>query len=459
MRVATDGMTLSTKTLHRGMDEPIQVLAGTGGVALGDARTNHEDRRAILLHREGNPIELIALAETMGIEVVDVQFQKGKDDPRTFFGKGRLQDIADEISSAVEGHPWHGVDLVIIHSNASPRQLVNIHALVQVEVWDRVRLLLSLFISHAGSVEANTQVRIAQLQADRSVLRELVNRQTTGERAGFGAGGKQAIEGVLTTVSRELTQLRRKQEKHAQARKERRKQRVRGGARTVGLAGYTNAGKSALFHALSGKEVLVEDKLFSTLETTVGRMQMSPRVLLADTIGFIDELPSDLLDAFHATLDESLQCDLLLLLVDSSDEITEMKRKLSTSRREVLDRINEDNLRMKVVLTKSDAGGDMEAAQEVVKMMGMPEAMVVSSHSRIGLEELRESILYSLYGSKTTLIISESESEGRNAEAYVSQIYDLGIVTGKEGYELTLWCGQAELQRLIAKSDGRISIK
>ncbi len=441
------------------MDEPIQVLAGTGGVALGEARTNHEGRRAILLHREGEPRELIALAETMGIEIADVEFQKGNDDPRTFFGKGRLQDVADEISSAVEGHPWHGVDLVIVHSNASPRQLVNIHSAVQVEVWDRVRLLLSLFISHAGSVEANTQVRIAQLQADRTVLRELVNRQTTGERAGFGAGGKQAIQGVLTTVSKELTQLRKKQEKHALARKERRRQRSRGGASTVGLAGYTNAGKSSLFHALSGKQVLVEDKLFSTLETTVGRMALSPRILLADTIGFIDELPSDLLDAFHATLDESLQCDLLLLLADSSDEISELQRKLSTSRREVLDRINEDSLSMKVVLTKSDAGGDIDAAQEVVKSMGMPEAMVISSHSGLGLEELRESIMYSLYGPKTTLIVSESDHKERSAEAYVSQIYDLGIVTNKEGYELTLWCGKAELERLIAKSDGRISIK
>ena len=233
------------------MDEPIQVLAGTGGVALGEARTDHEGRKAILLHRDGNPRELIALAETMGIEVIDVEYQKGTDDPRTYFGKGRLQDVADEIATAVEGHPWHGVDLVIIHSNASPRQLVNIHSTVQVEIWDRVRLLLSLFISHAGSVEARTQVRIAQLQADRSVLRELVNQQTTGERDGFGSGGKQAIQGVFTTVSRELTQLRKKQAKYAMARKERRRQRVRGGASTVGLAGYTNAGKSSLFLAIA----------------------------------------------------------------------------------------------------------------------------------------------------------------------------------------------------------------
>ena len=125
------------------MDEPIQVLAGTGGVALGEARTDHEGHKAVLLHREGDPAELISLAETMGIDVLDVQYQKGKDDPRTYFGKGRLQDVADEISTAVEGHPWHGVDLVIIHSNASPRQLVNIHESLQVEVSDRVRLFLS----------------------------------------------------------------------------------------------------------------------------------------------------------------------------------------------------------------------------------------------------------------------------------------------------------------------------
>ena len=452
-------MTLSITPLHRNMDEPIQVLAGTGGVALGEARTNHQGRKAVLMHRDGDPAELLALAETMGIDVIDIQYQKGKDDPRTYFGKGRLQDVADEISSAVEGHPWHGVDLVIVHSNASPRQLVNIHEAVQVEVWDRVRLLLSLFISHAGSVEARTQVRIAQLQADRSVLRELVNQQTTGERAGFGGAGQQGIRGVLDTVSRELTQLRRKQRKHALARKERRRQRARGGARTVGLAGYTNAGKSSLFLALSGKEVLVEDKLFSTLETTVGRMEMSPRILLADTIGFIDELPSDLLDAFHATLDESLKCDLLLLVVDCSDDISEFKRKLSTTRREVLDRGDESGINLKVVLTKSDLGGDVDSAIDVVTSMGMQEPLVISSHNGEGLDDLREAIMYSLYGPKTTLVVSESAPGQRSSESYVSQIYDLGIVTDKNGLEMTLWCGQAELQKLISKSEGRISIK
>ena len=415
------------------MDEPIQVLAGTGGVALGEARTNHEGRKAVLLHRDGDPTELIALAETMGIELIDIQHQKGNDDPRTYFGKGRLQDIADEISSAIEGHPWHGIDLVIVHSNASPRQLVNIHDSVQVEVWDRVRLLLSLFISHAGSVEARTQIRVAQLQADRSVLRELVNQQTTGERAGFGAGGRQAIQGVLTTVSRELAQLRKKQRKHALARKERRRQRARGGARTVGLAGYTNAGKSSLFLALSGKEVLVEDKLFSTLETTVGRMEMSPRILLADTIGFIDDIPSDLLDAFSATLEESIECDLLLLLLDVSDSIPEIIRKFETSRRELFDRsdYNSEPYDLQIVLTKSDACSD-EHAKEVLQTMrklGVEDAVLTSSSALDGIEILRARILTRLHGPPREIQINHSSNpNARPLAAIESQIRRMAMV-------------------------------
>ncbi|MBS72638.1 MAG: GTPase HflX [Euryarchaeota archaeon] len=441
------------------MDEPIQILAGTGGVALGEARTNHEGRKAILLYRDGNPAELIGLAETMGIEIIELVNQKGRDDVKTYFGKGRLQDVADELSGSLSGHKWHGVDLVILHTNASPRQLVNIHENVQVEVWDRVRLLLSLFISHANSVEARTQVRIAQLQADRTVLRELANQQTTGERAGFGAGGKQAIQGVLTTVSRELTQLNKRQQKHARARKERRRQRIRGGAKTVGLAGYTNAGKSSLFLKLSGKEVLVEDKLFSTLETTVGRMEMSPRILLADTIGFIDELPSDLLDAFHATLDESLECDLLLLLVDSSDNIDELKRKLSTSRREIFDRMEALPPKIKLVLTKSDNMQDLEEALDYVNTIGMQDPIVISSHTEHGIADLRQCILESLYGGETSVYVADDENSTVSSESLISKIYNLGIVTNRHGNELVIWCDRGELNRLISKSNGRISIK
>ena len=270
--------------MARSADNPF-VVAGSGGVVLGEARTNHEGRRALMLLRgQEDTRELEALATTMGITIVETISQAGGVDPRTYLGRGRLQDVAEELASVVKGHPWEGVDLVIVHTNATPRQLVGISDAVGAEIWDRVRLLLALFTSHASSVEARTQVRIAQLQSDRTVLRELANQQTTGERAGYGGGGVTALQSVLANINRELTNLRRRQKRHANAQREHRRQRARSGALTVGFVGYTNAGKSSLFKRLSGKEVLVEDQLFSTLETTVGRMEKSPRILLADTI-------------------------------------------------------------------------------------------------------------------------------------------------------------------------------
>jgi len=441
------------------MDDTIPILAGSGGVGLGEARTNHQGRKAIMLVREGDPSELVALAETMGIDIIEIETQSGTPDPKGFFGRGRLQDVGDELSGIVSGHPWEGVDLVIVHCNATPRQLVNIHNVVGVETWDRVRLLLTLFTSHASSVEARTQVRIAQLQADRTILRELANQQTTGERAGFGGGGRQAIQNVLGTTNHELAQLRKRQSKHALARRERRRQRAKGGAKTVGLAGYTNAGKSSLFLALSGKEVLVEDKLFSTLETTIGRMEMSPRILLADTIGFIDELPSELLDAFHATLDESLECDLLLLLVDSSDLPEELERKLETSRREVLGRSKDDDRQIQLVFTKSDKQGNMDEAIAIAADRGFLNPILVSSIDGEGMEILRENILYSLYGPQFTVEVSQGEPNERAVESYFSEIHNLGIVTEFNKNSLTLWCDEGELSRLISKSNGRVSIK
>ena len=326
-----------TPRLIMAQQEPdFNVLAGAGGVALGEARTNHEGRKALLLVR-GNEdtTEFESLVSTMGISIVESIFQPGSPDAKGYFGRGRLQDISDELRLRVEGHPWRDVDLVLIHTNATPRQLVAVSDAAKVEVWDRVRLLLSLFTAHANSLEARTQVRIARLQSDRTVLRELANQTTTGERAGYGGGGVTALQAVIANVNRELTSLRRRQNKHSKAQAERRRQRTRSGALTVGIAGYTNAGKSSFFLKMSGKDVLVEDKLFSTLETTVGRLAASPRILLADTIGFIDNLPNATLDAFRATLSEALECDMLMLLVDATDGVEEFERKISATQREI----------------------------------------------------------------------------------------------------------------------------
>jgi GTP-binding protein HflX len=234
---------------------------------------------------------------------------------------------------------------------------------------------------------------------------------------------------------------------------------VRSGAKILGLAGYTNAGKSSLFLALSGKEVLVEDKLFSTLETTLGRMRASPRVLIADTIGFIDEIPSQLLDAFRSTLSESLECDLLLIITDSSDPIDELERKLLTTRREVLDR-GDSELEIMTVLSKSDISHDLERARELVTSVGLPEAICISSYSGDGLDILEEQILSELFGPPSIVILSETPPDGgRAVPALIADLHNIGQVLKIDDREIHIRCTEGDLAKLMAQRKGRIRLK
>lgn len=451
------------------------VLAGSGGVVLGEARTNHEGRTAVLLLRgEDDPREMMELAATMGVNIVEVVRQAGRDDPRTYFGKGRLQDVAEERQTAPLRHPWHGVDLVLLHTNATPRQLVGVHRVVDVEVWDRVRLLLALFTSHASSVEARTQVRIAQLQSDRTVLREVVQQQTTGERAGFGGGGVTALQNVIANINRELTNLRKRQGRHSRAQREHRRQRHRSGAMTVGFVGYTNAGKSSLFRALSGKSVLVEDRLFSTLETTVGRMVESPRILLADTIGFIDNIPNATLAAFRATLAEAIEADLVMVLVDASDSLTEIERKLAATQREVFERhqrMEEEENRspppVALVYTKSDKI-DAEARAEVAdatRWSGFTDILWISTHDGSGLDHLKDAMCTALFGSVTSLLIRQDHSGMEEPMGkIVADVHQNGLVLSKETLEsedmsVDVWMSESTRQQLVHRWAGRVEVK
>ena len=463
-----------TPRLNMAKQEPnYEVLAGAGGVALGEARTNHEGRKAILLVRGNEDTsEFESLVDTMGISIVEAIHQAGEPDPKGYFGKGRLQDISDELRLRVDGHPWQDVDLVLIHTNATPRQLVSVSDATSVEVWDRVRLLLSLFTAHANSLEARTQVRIARLQSDRTVLRELANQTTTGERAGYGGGGVTALQAVIANVNRELTSLRRRQLKHSKAQAERRRQRTRSGAVTIGIAGYTNAGKSSFFLKMSGKEVLVEDKLFSTLETTVGRLATSPRVLLADTIGFVDNLPNATLDAFRATLSEALECDMLMVLVDAGDPFDEFERKIAATQREInyryfgentLDDFNERKLMCVLTKIETISSAELAEKQAIVQNHGYPNPLSISVHQNLGLAELQEAMLQELFGQPVVIELSSSPT-GRSVEGYLSDVYDAGMIIDKQRREngdllVKVWISQPSLARLVSNSEGRIEVK
>ena len=451
-------------------DSKADLLAGAGGLITEESQTRHEGRKALLLVRNNDDCtEFIALAETMGINIVERVEQRGRDDPKWFMGQGKLQDIAEELASRSAKHPWENVDLLLLHTNATPRQLVGVNDAVGLEVWDRVRLLLSLFTAHASSVEARTQVRIARLQSDRTVLREVVKQQTTGERAGFGGAGQTAAGSVLTNVNAELAALRKKQRRQNKSAYERRKQRKKQ-AVTVGLAGYTNAGKSSLFRCLSGKEVLVENRLFSTLESTIGRLEASPRVLLADTIGFIDGLPNATLDAFRATLAEAIECDLLLLLVDVGDPIGEIARKLQTSLRELSERVLESDHssimeRIQLVLTKADTANEaaINSAIELVSTHGFINPIIISSHSGTGIEGLRTTMLHSLFGPQRIVLLKPGKQGQPAIESLLSRLFDTVYVhehqQGDDGFEVRISASDETLAILQATYGERIELK
>ena len=444
----------------------VPLLAGMGGVNNSQSQSIHSGRKAIILSRENNMNELSSLAQTMGITIVDTVIQKGKPNSKTYLGTGKLREISEELQMAGKGHPWKNVDLLLIHDNLKSSQLVNINDLTSIESWDRVRLLLELFTIHASSVEARIQVRIARLLADRSVLRELINREHTGERLGFGAGGQTGWSNVMTAVGHEIAKLRRKLKKMDNSLSERRRQRAKSGALTVGLAGYTNVGKSSLFSALSGKPVLIKNQLFSTLETTVGRMANQPRILMVDTIGFIDNVPAELLDSFSATLQESLSCDMLLLLVDASDDSDEIRRKLATSRRELFGRINdENNPNTLVVLTKIDlcSAEQIIEAEEIVHFYSPFESLSVSSATGQGIDELRSGIMTILHGPPIDISILPPQNEGEiELIELVSRVYREALVIGvEENSEYTKisgWMGKANISRLTKDHPTQIQI-
>ncbi|MED5308511.1 MAG: GTPase, partial [Candidatus Thermoplasmatota archaeon] len=227
-----------------------------------------------------------------------------------------------------------------------------------------------------------------------------------------------------------------------------------------------------LFLKMSGKEVLVEDKLFSTLETTVGRLAASPRVLLADTIGFIDNLPSATLDAFRATLSEALECDLLVVLVDATDPVREFERKISATQREINARyLNQDELenlderKIMCALTKIESLTTEQLAEKksIVKRHGYSSPLAISVHQEIGLEGFQDAMLKQLFGKTVTIKLINSET-GRSIEGYLSDVYESGMIIDKQLEKngdilVEAWINQQSLARLVSNSNGRIEVK
>jgi GTP-binding protein HflX len=323
--------------------------------------------------------ELAQLAETAGSQVLDVLVQRrDRPDPATYIGSGKLQELHQIVMAT-------GADTVICNGELSPSQLSKMEKVVKVKVIDRTWLILDIFAQHARSREGKAQVSLAQMQYMLPRLRgwgDALSRQSGG--IGTRGPGETKLESDRRRIGKSMSKLRREIKEMGVARTTQRAQRRRSNIPSVAIAGYTNAGKSSLLNRLTSAGVLVENALFATLDPTV-RQAKTPsgrEFTLSDTVGFVRDLPHQLVEAFRSTLEEVAASDLILHVVDGSDPDPE--GQLSAVRKVLAD-IDAHNIPELVVINKADAADPF-----VIDRIKLHEknAIAISALTGEGIDEL-----------------------------------------------------------------------
>jgi GTP-binding protein HflX len=328
--------------------------------------------------------ELEELLRTAGVAAVGAMVQRrDQPHPNTYVGAGKLDEVKAQIAAA-------DANLVACDDELSPRQERNLEAALGVPVIDRTAIILDIFASHAHTAEGKLQVELAQLEYNLARMRGLWSHL---ERLGGGIGtrgpGETQIETDRRLARDRIAALKRRLAHVRSTRSVMRAERERAHLPQIALAGYTNAGKSTLLNALTGATVPVRDRLFHTLDPTTRVLRAGGRdYLLTDTVGFIRKLPHQLVDAFGATLEETVRADLILHVVDASvdeEELTAMTRAVD----DVLHEIAADEAPRLLVLAKADRIDEDRRAELAHRH---PDALLVSAVTGEGVPALIERI-------------------------------------------------------------------
>lgn len=403
-------------------------------------------------------VELSALAESAGAIVVDRFQQKIRTiNPGLYIGKGKAEQLAGRVKR-------FKADVVIFDNNLSPAQIRDLEKIIKVKVLDRSELILDIFATKAKTKQAKLQVSLAQLEYTYPRLTRMWSHldTVTGAAGGTAAGavggigtrgtGEQQLEIDRRLVSKRITELKREL-----AKIDKRKIReieARRGQFKICLVGYTNAGKSTLLNALTGSDVMVEDKLFATLDTRTRKWRPDKGVdlLLSDTVGFVRNLPHQLVASFKATLEEAVNADLLLHIVDvSNHEALKQVESVNV----VLDEIGCGKKPALVVLNKVDVVKDISRLETLQTIF--PDSASISAKSGVGFNKLSEAVLHRYKGNELLMRVSSNQSNGkvqsflRAQGCVMSEIYRDGMVTiearlGKNQLGELKRLGAAELQ-------------
>lgn len=324
--------------------------------------------------------ELDLLADTAGASTVEKILQnRPHPDPTTYIGKGKLNQLKQVVGDS-------NADILIFDDDLSATQVRNIEKTAGIKVLDRSGLILDIFASRAKTSAAKTQVELAQLQYLLPRLTKLwthLSRQKGG--IGTKGPGETQIETDRRLIGKRISVLKEKLEKLDKQRTTQRKGRE--GSTRIALVGYTNAGKSTLMNTLTDTNVLAEDRLFATLDSTVRRLDVeNHNVLLSDTVGFIRKLPHNLIESFKSTLDEVREADVLLHVVDASSKLVDDYIEVVES---TLDELGIENVKSVLVFNKIDLL-DPEKLIELKKEY--PDSIFVSAFRGIGINKLHDVI-------------------------------------------------------------------
>jgi GTP-binding protein HflX len=396
--------------------------------------------------------ELALLADTAGAAVVERTLQVRDQPDKTYFiGKGKAEEVKDMAEETDAG-------VVIFDDDLSPAQTRNLELLIDRKIIDRSRLILDIFSSRARTKEAQTQVELAQLTYMLPRLTRQwthLSRQAGGGGATGGIGtrgpGETQLEVDRRATRSRINALEKALNKIAGQRQTGRKQRE--GIFKTALVGYTNAGKSTLLQCLSGAEVLIEDRLFATLDSTTRRVHLGYNrdVLTTDTVGFIRKLPHHLVASFRSTLEETIQADLLLHVIDASYEKHE--EHISTVESVLADLGIVDRPTL-LVFNKID---QVEDDEQTMLREAYPDAVFVSGLTGDGLDQLKSQIYFHLEGARVTLALALPQSEGR----LISDLHRVGevISTAYEGNNvmLTIKISSENAKRMLPNDQYRVA--
>ena len=329
--------------------------------------------------------EAKGLCDAAGYQVVHTITQKFLKRPKYGISGGileRLEELSDRLRP----------DVIVFDEILKPSQNYNLASILHREILDRETLILEIFESRASSAESKLQVKLAQLRYEMARAKEKVRLSSMGEQPGFMGIGKFEVDVYYNDIKHRMQTIRSKLEKAGKQRELHRKGRKRMGFNTISLAGYTSAGKTTLFNKMTGETRDENKELFTTLSTTTRRITIKQEpFLISDTVGFISKLPAYMIDAFKSTLEELAHTDVVIVVVDISDSLFDLKKKFASCMR-TLSELGVEGNKLAFALNKMDLSKSDEIMNkiEILNLSGKNNWVLVSAKTGENIDKVKE---------------------------------------------------------------------